>query len=311
MTFFWTTPVGRILNRLSRDVDNMDLLLPFALDQFFGLFLQALGIFVAVAIVYPVAISTFPFLLLGFALCIFYLRAGMRQFRRLGGVIRSFVASELDTCITGASTIRAMDCYPQFERRFEARVECEVNCDFHSWMLGNYMGLRFNLLVSLFTFLVSIVAIATRTSGASGALGSLAVSYSMRLAASFQWSVRNLIDVEAYMTSVERLIEYTNIEMEVTPELEFVFLLLLSCLQPQTGVCDPGPSWPSRGHIAFDNVWLRYRPDQPWVLKGVSFEAPSCSSLGIVGRTGSGKAKRIFFSFFNLVSSYFCGLLFS
>ena len=119
MSFFWTTPIGRIINRLSRDVDQLDYMLPFALDQMTGLLLQALGIFVAVAIIYPFAIITFPFLFFGFFLLVFYLRAGMRQFRRLAGVLRSFVTTSLDTCIVGSSTIRAMNFYDRFEKKFE------------------------------------------------------------------------------------------------------------------------------------------------------------------------------------------------
>ncbi len=272
MGFFWSTPLGRVLNRLGRDVDQLDIWLPFAMDQSWGLLLNASGIFVAVAIIFPIALVSFPALFLGFGILVYFLRAGMRQFRRLAGVVRSFVMTSLEVSIGGAPLIRAMDVYPRFEKDFHAKAEVEVNANFYVWELGNFVGLYFNLLVSVFTFVVAVIAISTPRTGA-GALGSLAVSYSVRLAAAFQWSVRQLIDAESYATSVERLLEYTQVPME-----DFA------------GVVETPSDWPSEGRVTFENVRMRYRPDLPDVLKDVSFEIAPSTSLGIVGRTGSAKS---------------------
>ena len=59
MSFFWSVPVGRILTRMSRDVDVIDFFLPYAVDQFATLFFQAISIFVTVAVVYPIALVIF------------------------------------------------------------------------------------------------------------------------------------------------------------------------------------------------------------------------------------------------------------
>jgi ABC-type multidrug transport system fused ATPase/permease subunit len=143
-----------------------------------------------------------------------------------------------------------------FTSGFLATTLVRMLCDVDFLILVS--GLRFNLLVSVFTLLVSIIAMASRSSS-SGALGSLAVSYTLRLAAAFQWSVRNLIDVESYMTSCvgsvcllgfcsfsistqERLLEYTEIDME-----------------PRSAVFEPDESWPTKGQITFDNVWMQYQ----------------------------------------------------
>ncbi|WP_308249672.1 ABC transporter ATP-binding protein [Sphaerisporangium fuscum] len=47
---------------------------------------------------------------------------------------------------------------------------------------------------------------------------------------------------------------------------------------------------PLSGHIEFENVWFRYGPDHPWVLRGVSFTIPRGVSVGLVGLNGSGKS---------------------
>jgi ATP-binding cassette subfamily C (CFTR/MRP) protein 4 len=75
--------------------------------------------------------------------------------------------------------------------------------------VGRWFGLRLDAMVSTFVFVVSIIALTTRSTN-SGGLGSLAVSYSIQLASAFQWSIRNGIDAESYMTSVERLLDYAD-----------------------------------------------------------------------------------------------------
>jgi ABC-type multidrug transport system fused ATPase/permease subunit len=50
------------------------------------------------------------------------------------------------------------------------------------------------------------------------------------------------------------------------------------------------PHWPTRGHVRFENVHMRYRPQLETVLKGVSFTIEANQKIGVVGRTGSGKS---------------------
>jgi energy-coupling factor transporter ATP-binding protein EcfA2 len=53
---------------------------------------------------------------------------------------------------------------------------------------------------------------------------------------------------------------------------------------------DLDPNWPSEGKIDFDGVYLRYRPDLPHVLRGLSFTVGAGEKVGIIGRTGAGKS---------------------
>ena len=49
-------------------------------------------------------------------------------------------------------------------------------------------------------------------------------------------------------------------------------------------------AWPRRGGITFRNVCLRYRPEAPLVLSGLTLEVPAGEKVGICGRTGAGKS---------------------
>jgi len=58
--------------------------------------------------------------------------------------------------------------------------------------------------------------------------------------------------------------------------------------------------WPWKGHISFDNVSMRYNPVSPLVLKNVNIDLPPGTTLGVVGRTGSGKSS-LLLTLFRLV----------
>mmetsp|Transcript_35808 Transcript_35808/g.32220 ORF Transcript_35808/g.32220 Transcript_35808/m.32220 type:complete len:124 (+) Transcript_35808:1631-2002(+) len=60
------------------------------------------------------------------------------------------------------------------------------------------------------------------------------------------------------------------------------------------------PNWPSKGEIIMKNVFMRYGPDLPYVLKGVNLIFKPGTKNAIIGRTGSGKSS-IFMSLFKFV----------
>jgi ATP-binding cassette subfamily C (CFTR/MRP) protein 4 len=83
-------------------------------------------------------------------------------------------------------------------------------------------------------------------------------------------------ELDSRITSTERVLEYANL----TPEID-------------EGRVSPPNSWPKSGKIIFHEVSLRYTPDTPPVLDGVSFEIRSGERIGIVGRTGAGKSSLV------------------
>lgn len=104
----------------------------------------------------------------------------------------------------------------------------------------------------------------------------LALTQSIGLTGMFQWGMRQWSELENQMTSIERIQEYINI----TPEID-------------TAVKGPPKFWPESGGIKFVKLCLKYSPDEPNVLKDLTFEIKPKEKVGIVGRTGAGKSSLI------------------
>ena len=86
----------------------------------------------------------------------------------------------------------------------------------------------------------------------------------------FGLMVRQFAEVENNMNSVERVVHYaTQVEQEAAHEVE----------------SSPAPSdWPSQGKIVMKDVVMKYRPELPPVLKGLSMSISPGEKIGIVGR---------------------------
>lgn len=53
----------------------------------------------------------------------------------------------------------------------------------------------------------------------------------------------------------------------------------------------PKPNWPKRGIVVFDGVTAAYTENGEPRLKNVSFRTQAGEKIGVVGRTGAGKAR--------------------
>ena len=86
----------------------------------------------------------------------------------------------------------------------------------------------------------------------------------------FGWVVRQLAEVENDMNSVERIVYYAR-DLEQEPPHDI----------PESKPLAP---WPSEGKLEIKDVVLKYRPELPLVLKGLSMTVKGGEKIGIVGR---------------------------
>lgn len=108
----------------------------------------------------------------------------------------------------------------------------------------------------------------------SGNVG-LAISQALILTGMVQYGVRQTAESMQQMTSVERVIQYTDLDQEPKPAMQ------------------PPSNWPSTGHVQFKQMSLRYDPNDPPILINLNIDIQPGWKVGIVGRTGAGKSSLI------------------
>ncbi|XP_056639846.1 ATP-binding cassette sub-family C member 4-like isoform X1 [Diorhabda sublineata] len=288
MRFFDTNPSGRILSRFSNDMGIIDELLPRALLDAVQIFLVLLGILILVFIKIPWMIV--PALVLGVLFYYFrivFLKTS-QDIKRLEGVNRAPVFSHLMATLDGMVTIRSRKCEEMVINEFEFLV------DRHSatWYLylascesfGFYLDCISTLFIAIVTYQFLIVESSSiETTGNVG----LVLSQCLILTGMLQLGVRQTAEVANNMTSVERVLQYANLERETEENKTLSAKNLFATFKTLN------KEWPHSGEIRFRNVYLRYTLEKPPVLKNLSLTFEAGEKIGVVGRTGAGKSSLI------------------
>ncbi|KAM9334128.1 ATP-binding cassette sub-family C member 4-like [Symphorus nematophorus] len=274
--FFDVNPIGRILNRFSKDISQIDSTLPITFVDFYQLFLQNVGVVAVAASVIPlILIPVIPLLFIFLYMRRFYLRTS-RDVKRLESTTRSPVFSHLSSSLQGLWTIRALRAEERLKKAFDAHQDLHSEAWFLFVMTSRWFALRLDSICSIFITLASFGCILLRDGLDAGEVG-LVLTYAVTLVGNFQWTMRQSAEVENMMTSVERVVEYTELKSEA----------------PWKTQKRSPPDWPSKGLVTFNRVNFSYSDDGPLVLKDISATFQPNEKVGIVGRTGAGKSSLV------------------
>ena len=283
MSFFDTTPLGRITNRFGKDVDTMDNVLTDSIRMFFMTMAMILSVFILIiAYYYYFAIALVPLTLM-FLFSASYYRASAREMKRHEAVLRSHVFSKFSEAVSGTSTIRAYGLEKHFANSVADAVDSMDGAYFLTFGNQRWLSTRLDLVGSMLVFTVGILVVTSRFS-INPSTGGLVLSYILSIVQMIQFTVRQLAEVENNMNSTER-IHYYGTQLEEEAPLH---------------MGDAPPGWPSKGEIVFDDVQMRYRAGLPLVLQGMSMHVKAGERIGVVGRTGAGKSS-IMSTLFRLV----------
>nr|XP_043609017.1 ABC transporter C family member 4-like [Erigeron canadensis] len=278
MSFFDTTPSGRILSRASSDQTTVDVFLPFFMSLALTMFTTVFGIIIVTCQnAWPTVFLVVPLGWLNLWYRRYYLSTS-REITRLDSITKAPIIHHFSESIAGVMTIRCFRKQDKFVQENIDRVNGNLRMDFHNNASNEWLGFRLEFIGSLFLCVSTVFMIILPSSIINPANVGLSLSYGLSLNGVLFLALYFSCLVENRMVSVERIKQFTNIPSEA----EWV------------KKDNPPPSnWPSQGNVELKDLQVRYRSNTPLVIKGITLSIKGGEKIGVVGRTGSGKSTLI------------------
>jgi ATP-binding cassette, subfamily C (CFTR/MRP), member 4 len=326
LRFFVANPTGRILNRFTKDQNQVDELFPSTFFDCFQCVLFCLSSLALVCISVPWLVLVM--ILVGYLFVHYrnrYIKSSL-EVKRIEAVTRSPIYADFSATLDGLSTLRAFQLQERLVTSFHRSLDGNARAWFSFLLTSRWLGYRLDIITSIILIVLLFVSCGLKGKVDVGLIG-FALVYTLSLAGLLQWTVRQSAEVENQMTSVERIRTYGSLPPEegyhakveemklpalpplvndngsschgsstqqpyqhLSPDLE-------SHQQSSTSVTVQNPllSFTSApqvrvGHVEIRSLEVTYRPDLPPVLRGLSMDIPPGCKVGICGRTGSGKS---------------------
>jgi len=208
-------------------------------------------------------------------LAIGYLNTG-RDLRRMESNSRSPIFSGFGEMLEGLVTVRAFSAERQFLNGLHSKIDTTTKMWYTFWMTNRWLLLRFDALGAVGVFITTLFAL----SGLVPArIAGLCITSSMAFTMSIYWACRQWTALELDLNSVERVVEYLDLPQEPPAIIESN---------------RPPAYWPSSASnnalIRVEDLVVKYAPELPAVLHGISFSLQAKERIGLLGRTGSGKS---------------------
>lgn len=274
LRFFDTTPIGRIMNRFSKDIESVDQDLAPFVELSFNSLVQCFSTIILIAWITPVfLIGAVIIGSMYYALGYFY-SCGSRELKRFDSITKSPIMQHFSETLVGISTIRAYGDERRFIKENLVKIDTNNKPFFYLWVANRWLAARIDIIGAFVTFFAG-ASILLQIDSIDAGLAGISLTYAITFTESALWVVRMYSNVEMCMNSVERLKEYTDIEQEP---------LNLEAPLPEE------KNWPSQGSIELNDLSLRYAPNLPKVIKHITFTVKPETSVAVVGRTGAGKS---------------------
>lgn len=281
MLFFDRTPVGRIMNRFSNDINKVDDALPRSFNMLMSTILKTIMTIIVVGYALPAFLVVVAFLAVIYGYYQKYYVSVQRELKRLVSISRSPIFAHFQESLTGVDTIRAYRQSDRFEYMNNANVDFNLRSLFMLRSINRWLSVRLQFMGSLVIWTSSSLLIykTTTSSPISAGMAGFVMSYALLVTDLLKMMVRMSAEVEANIVSVERCLEYTKLPMEEDENNSLI-------VQPPT-------SWPQHGKIVLDDYSTRYAQNLDLVLRNVSLSIASGEKIGVVGRTGAGKSSLV------------------
>ncbi|XP_071446503.1 ATP-binding cassette sub-family C member 5-like isoform X2 [Hetaerina americana] len=286
ISFFDVTPPGKILQHFSRDMDEVDVRLPFFFEFVWQGLMFVITQLVLVCFIFPV-FSIALFVVAGlFAFLDVWLNKGLREAKKIDNFLKSPVLDHIASSMAGLSIIRAYGRHKVFLERFCTRLNRTLASDFMFRSSMRWFTFRMDMVVVATVTLTSLVVVLLRSSASSAQAG-LVLSCVFAVSTFVPYVMQLKSEMQARFTSVERILEYAE---ELEEEENVVKESEDKIGAPENVIGVPPKDWPQNGEIELTNVQLRHGPNLPLVLIGITAKISGGEKVGVVGRTGAGKS---------------------
>ncbi|KAJ3117057.1 Multidrug resistance-associated protein 1, partial [Physocladia obscura] len=283
MGWFDSQPLGRILNRLTHDVNVLDAQIGFKVSEFFTVLCSSIVALIQANYASPyLLIATLVFVVGSFFLLNFY-RSNARELKRLAQLSASPMISFINECIGGTTTIRVFQAVNHSIKNQRLLTDHSLMPIWTGINVQNWFSFRVEggtVIITLFIVLYAVLE------NPNAALIGIALTGVSNLGSTFFSCITSFASMETTLVSVERLDMYCHgLDMEAATRLE----------------TDPAESeWPKQGQISISQLEVKYNSMLDPAIKNLSVEIKGGEKIGVVGRTGSGKST-LMISLFRLV----------
>ncbi|KAG2147644.1 ABC protein [Suillus clintonianus] len=273
MSFFDTTPMGRIQSVLGKDIDSVDNQLGHAMRMVVLSLSNIMGSIVIVVILEPYFLIAVFFIGICYSYFATFYQASAREVKRIDAMLRSLLYAHFSETLTGLPTIRS---YGEMKRFIDANRHYVDLEDRALYLVVTNQRRMACGKAGLHGRRIGVICRSSRSDRRlrDQRRPDRAVTLSLMCG----MVTRQTADVENNMNAVERLVEYVNgktIPQEAPHEIE---------------AHKPPAQWPEHGAVEFKDVKMAYRPGLPNVLMGISVKVEGGEKIGVVGRTGAGKS---------------------
>ncbi|RLV92365.1 Bile pigment transporter 1 [Spathaspora sp. JA1] len=276
MIFFEKTPMGRIMNRFTNDINKIDDGIPQVFQGFIAQTVKTILTLAVVSYVIPMYIIIISILGIIYYYYEIYYVSISRELKRLVSISRSPIYGHLGESLSGIDTIRAYQQFDRFEFINQVNIDFNLKSVYMLRSINRWLFFRLQFIGAIGVLTASslcILSLQTKNPLSSSMAG-FVMTYALQVTSSLKLVVRTSAEVETSIVAVERCLEYMNLPIEET----------------ETPIVVPETNWPTQGNIIFNNYSTRYRSNLDLILKNISMSIKPGEKIGIVGRTGAGKS---------------------